>query len=212
MMMTTTLIQPTSLNHSLILCQKSPVDLCMPHSKLCMMHSRPMSFPTQQHQVVASMATSAWSSPWLNTMQLFLHPPNTSIPRSIHHSPIPIPMSLLVPQLTATKTITIICQHMEDKSLWQEWHNVQNSLRMLLNQAIEPIKLRSSWHCFVFALLLFTCCSARILFICILSCCKSMLKDLKEKFKLKIKGDGPLDYHVGCDYKLDQDNTLVAQP
>ena len=37
-------------------------------------------------------------------------------------------------------------------------------------------------------------------------------KDLKEKFKLKIKGDGPLEYTLGCDYKLDKDNTLVAQP
>ena len=31
-------------------------------------------------------------------------------------------------------------------------------------------------------------------------------------FKLKIKGDGPLEYHLGCDYKLDKDNTLVVQP
>ena len=29
---------------------------------------------------------------------------------------------------------------------------------------------------------------------------------------LKIKGDGPLEYHLGCDYKLDKDGTLVAQP
>ena len=35
---------------------------------------------------------------------------------------------------------------------------------------------------------------------------------LKEKLKLKNKGDGPLEYNVGCDYKLDKDVTLVAQP
>ena len=33
-----------------------------------------------------------------------------------------------------------------------------------------------------------------------------------EKFKLKIKGDGQPEYHLGCDYKLDNNNTLVAQP
>ena len=41
---------------------------------------------------------------------------------------------------------------------------------------------------------------------------QQMIQDLKEKFKLKIKGDGPLEYHIGCDYKLDKDGTLVAQP
>ena len=35
---------------------------------------------------------------------------------------------------------------------------------------------------------------------------------MKEKFKLKISGDGPLEYHLGCDHKLDKDVTLVAQP
>ena len=39
-----------------------------------------------------------------------------------------------------------------------------------------------------------------------------IILDLKEKFKLKIKGDGPLEYHLGCNYKLDKDGTLVAQP
>ena len=28
---------------------------------------------------------------------------------------------------------------------------------------------------------------------------------------LKIKGDGPLECHLGCDYKLDKDGTLVVQ-
>ena len=37
-------------------------------------------------------------------------------------------------------------------------------------------------------------------------------QDLKEKFKFKIKGDGQLEFHLGCDYKLDKDGTLVAQP
>ena len=41
---------------------------------------------------------------------------------------------------------------------------------------------------------------------------QQIIKDLKEKLKLKIKGDGPLEYHLSCDYKLDKDNTLVAQP
>ena len=41
---------------------------------------------------------------------------------------------------------------------------------------------------------------------------QKIIQDLKEKFKLKIKGDSPLDYHLGCDYKLDKDGTLVTQP
>ena len=41
---------------------------------------------------------------------------------------------------------------------------------------------------------------------------QQIIKDLREKFKLKIRGDGPLEYHLGCDYKLDRDGTLVAQP
>ena len=39
-----------------------------------------------------------------------------------------------------------------------------------------------------------------------------IIQDLREKFKLKIKEDGPLEYYLGCDYKLDKDGTLVAQP
>ena len=41
---------------------------------------------------------------------------------------------------------------------------------------------------------------------------QKIIQYLKAKFKLKIKGDGPLEYHLGCDYKLDNDGTLVAQP
>ena len=37
------------------------------------------------------------------------------------------------------------------------------------------------------------------------------IQDLKDKFMFKINGDGPLEYHLGCDYKLDEDGTLVAQ-
>ena len=38
------------------------------------------------------------------------------------------------------------------------------------------------------------------------------IQDLKEKYKVKIKGDGPLEYHLGCDYKPDKYGTLAAQP
>ena len=38
-----------------------------------------------------------------------------------------------------------------------------------------------------------------------------IIQDFKEKFKLKIRGDGPLEYHLGCDYKLHKDGTSVAQ-
>ena len=41
---------------------------------------------------------------------------------------------------------------------------------------------------------------------------QKIIQNLKAKFKLKIKGHGPLEYHLGCDYKLDKDGTLVAQP
>ena len=36
---------------------------------------------------------------------------------------------------------------------------------------------------------------------------QQIIKNLKEKFKLKINADGPLEYHLGCDYKLDKNNT-----
>ncbi|KAL7580434.1 hypothetical protein ACA910_004455 [Epithemia clementina (nom. ined.)] len=41
---------------------------------------------------------------------------------------------------------------------------------------------------------------------------KELIDQLKEKFNLKIKGDGPLEYHLGCDYYLDHDGALVAAP
>ena len=41
---------------------------------------------------------------------------------------------------------------------------------------------------------------------------QNIIHDLKNKFKLKIKRDGPLEYHHGCEYKVDKDGTLVPQP
>ena len=41
---------------------------------------------------------------------------------------------------------------------------------------------------------------------------QKIIQDLKENFKLNIRGDGVLEYHLGCDYKLDKYGTLVAQP
>ena len=35
---------------------------------------------------------------------------------------------------------------------------------------------------------------------------------LKRKHNLKLEGDGPLKYHLWCDYHMDPDGTLVAQP
>ena len=35
-----------------------------------------------------------------------------------------------------------------------------------------------------------------------------IIQNLKDKVKFKIKGDGPLEYHLGCDYKLDKDGTF----
>ena len=35
---------------------------------------------------------------------------------------------------------------------------------------------------------------------------------LKEKYKPKLKGVGPLSYHLGCKYTRDEDGTLVADP
>ncbi|KAL7572818.1 hypothetical protein ACA910_014673 [Epithemia clementina (nom. ined.)] len=40
----------------------------------------------------------------------------------------------------------------------------------------------------------------------------SIIKELKEKYNFKIKGDGNLEYHLGCKYILDLDGTLAASP
>ena len=43
-------------------------------------------------------------------------------------------------------------------------------------------------------------------------CASEFIHTLKRKHNLKIKGDGPLKYHLGCDYHMDPDGSLVAQP
>ena len=40
----------------------------------------------------------------------------------------------------------------------------------------------------------------------------SFCDTLKEKYKLKLKGVGPINYHLGCGYTRDEDGTLVADP
>ena len=37
-----------------------------------------------------------------------------------------------------------------------------------------------------------------------------IIQTLKNKYKFKLNGDAPLDYHFGCSYKQDPDGTLVA--
>ena len=41
---------------------------------------------------------------------------------------------------------------------------------------------------------------------------KSFCDSLKEMYKLKLKGVGPINYHLGCGYTRDEDGTLVADP
>ena len=42
---------------------------------------------------------------------------------------------------------------------------------------------------------------------------KEIINILKSKYKLKVKGDGPLTYHLGADYYYqDPDGTMVSQP
>ena len=41
---------------------------------------------------------------------------------------------------------------------------------------------------------------------------KAFHDTLKEKYKLKLKGVGPISYHLGCGYTRDEDGTLVADP
>ena len=43
-------------------------------------------------------------------------------------------------------------------------------------------------------------------------CASDFIHTLKKKHNLKIKGEGPLKYHLRCDYHMDPDGTLVAQP
>ena len=41
---------------------------------------------------------------------------------------------------------------------------------------------------------------------------KQIINTLKSKYKLKVKGDGPLTYHLGAEYFQDPDGTMVSQP
>ena len=41
---------------------------------------------------------------------------------------------------------------------------------------------------------------------------KAFCDTLKENYKLKLKGVGPISYHLGCGYTRDEDGTLVADP
>ena len=41
---------------------------------------------------------------------------------------------------------------------------------------------------------------------------KEMCDTLKTKYNFKLKGDGPIDYHIGLNYLRDKDGTLVQQP
>ena len=42
--------------------------------------------------------------------------------------------------------------------------------------------------------------------------CTTICNVLKDKCGFKLKGIGPLTYHLGCDYIRDPDGTLVATP
>ena len=41
---------------------------------------------------------------------------------------------------------------------------------------------------------------------------KSFCDTLKEKYKLKLKGVGPINYHLGCGYTRDEDGNLIQIP
>ena len=41
---------------------------------------------------------------------------------------------------------------------------------------------------------------------------QAFCNELKKKDYLKLKGVGPLEYHLGCTYKKDPDGTLAADP
>ena len=41
---------------------------------------------------------------------------------------------------------------------------------------------------------------------------QAFCNELKERYNLKLKGVGPLEYHLGCTYKKDPDGTLAADP
>ena len=41
---------------------------------------------------------------------------------------------------------------------------------------------------------------------------KEIINIVKSKYKLKVKGDGPLTYHLGAEYYQDPDGTMVSHP
>ena len=41
---------------------------------------------------------------------------------------------------------------------------------------------------------------------------QAFCNELKKKYNLKLKGVGPLEYHLGCTYNKDRDGTLAADP
>ena len=41
-------------------------------------------------------------------------------------------------------------------------------------------------------------------------CASDFIHTLKRKHNLNIKGEGPLKYHLGCDYHMDPDGTLFC--
>ena len=42
--------------------------------------------------------------------------------------------------------------------------------------------------------------------------CKAFCEVLIKKYKFKLKGEGPLCYHLGCDYEREPDGVLCATP
>jgi hypothetical protein len=42
--------------------------------------------------------------------------------------------------------------------------------------------------------------------------CKEICSTLKEKCGFKLKGDGPLTYHLGCNYIREPDGALLVTP
>ena len=44
------------------------------------------------------------------------------------------------------------------------------------------------------------------------ACASDFIHTIKRKHNLNIEGEGSLKYHLGCDYHMDPDGTLVAQP
>ena len=41
---------------------------------------------------------------------------------------------------------------------------------------------------------------------------KEIINILQSTYELKLKGDGPLTYHLGADYNQDPERTMVSQP